>query len=779
MSKMYLFTIRLVLLSLFTPGAPEQWPYNRYYSTESQGEAVMLAKTEPEFQQGPQNGFTQWLRDMTHGNRIGQLQEILDINSIPLDASLHDIFTAIKTPEAGGAATFASIPSAAPSHQTATELFGHLSFPLDPRCTADKFKWWYRTYDGSCNWLKAGEVSEGEYGMAKSRDYDQHYYADGISKPREGPNPRAVSNAFFKRKDTIYYEHTPLLLGLVEFIMHDITWSPDSTSEYIDVTMPEDEEHYYPNTTFRVWRTEAVPGTGTSRENPRQNVNRATTWLDLSVLYGSTREVARALRTLKKGKLLAQEVQARGNKKKAAYLPFNTVNVPTRSRPGVDEKALFAGGDPRTNEDWIMLAVHTLFLREHNRLCDILAAKHPDYDDEQLYQTVRLLLSAKFSLIGNAYQMAYFKDMPWPNDDGFSLYREMSGKDWLEINPANSYPWPVASKAGKPTVVSAEMAVVYRFHEFIINSFPIKDALNTTLWDQDLFSTGFDAQGFLDAGLENILRGVVSTFIPNFKSGVDESFRSAGKYRGSPFDIVTWSIVHEREQGLPPFNAYFRAYNAQKPKVIVPIRAKFEDFSTDPKMVAELKRLYKTPDDVDLVVGCQLDETLFPHATIPTSSLIISLFSLISMGNSDRFSIGFAAMRCWLVDKPWDCHPSNALEELLRKPMPRPEFPNFRFYDTFWMNELDFPAHGQNLIWRLVTENTEIKCLQKNPLFPADPENNPVLCALPPPGVDIKLLASTAVEVGLKLFAQYRARILPTLAALAIGVFLFRKVRKA
>ncbi len=79
--------------------------------------------------------------------------------------------------------------------------------------------------------------------------------------------------------------------------------------------------------------------------------------------------------------------------------------------------------------------------------------------------------------------------------------------------------------------------------------------------------------------------------------------------------------------------------------------------------------------------------------------------------------------------------------------MPTDEFPNFRFYDTFWMDELDFPAHGQSLLWRLVAENSEIKCLQKNPLFPMDPENNPVLCSLPPPGVDIKVIASTLVEV--------------------------------
>lgn len=196
--------------------------------------------------------------------------------------------------------------------------------------------------------------------------------------------------------------------------------------------------------------------------------------------------------------------------------------------------------------------------------------------------------------------------------------------------------------------------------------------------------------------------------------------------------------------------------------MLVPIRETFEQFSSDPETIENLKRLYKTPDDVDLVVGCQLDETLFPHATIPTSSLIISLFSLISMGNSDRFSIGFAAMRCLLVDTPWNCHPTNALEDLIWKPMPKPGFPDFRFYDPYWMTELDFQAHGQNLMWRLVTENTDIKCLQQNPLFPMDPDTNPMLCTLPKTGADVAVIASTAVEVTLSLIRIHRDKIIFT-----------------
>lgn len=206
------------------------------------------------------------------------------------------------------------------------------------------------------------------------------------------------------------------------------------------------------------------------------------------------------------------------------------------------------------------------------------------------------------------------------------------------------------------------------------------------------------------------------------------------------------------------------------PKVVVPIRNKFEDFSSNPEYVASLKKLYKTVDDVDLVVGVQLDEEMFPHTTIPKSALIISLFSLFGMGNSDRFSIGYAAMRCMLVDKPWDCHPSNALENLLWKPMPKAGFPHFRFYDPFWMAELDFQAHGTNLLWRLVTENTEIKCLQKNPLFPVDEVKNPILCSLPPQKVDYTVLGVTSVEVSLSTIKSHKAEIISGLAALVFLV---------
>lgn len=48
----------------------------------------------------------------------------------------------------------------------------------------------------------------------------------------------------------------------------------------------------------------------------------------------------------------------------------------------------------------------TIWLREHNRVCDILKGEHPTWEDEQLFQTTRLII------IG-AYDMCILKYLFW------------------------------------------------------------------------------------------------------------------------------------------------------------------------------------------------------------------------------------------------------------------------------------------------------------------------------------------------------------------------------
>lgn len=51
----------------------------------------------------------------------------------------------------------------------------------------------------------------------------------------------------------------------------------------------------------------------------------------------------------------------------------------------------------------------TLWLREHNRVCDILKAEHPTWDDEQLFQTTRLIIigESQASAILHCWQIGF------------------------------------------------------------------------------------------------------------------------------------------------------------------------------------------------------------------------------------------------------------------------------------------------------------------------------------------------------------------------------------
>lgn len=75
---------------------------------------------------------------------------------------------------------------------------------IDDECKP-KNKHFYRTIDGSCNWVNKSQTKAGSKYQEFSRDRPT-YYADGIDQPRQPkagtrkPDPRALSNAFFQQQ---------------------------------------------------------------------------------------------------------------------------------------------------------------------------------------------------------------------------------------------------------------------------------------------------------------------------------------------------------------------------------------------------------------------------------------------------------------------------------------------------------------------------------------------------------------------------------------------------
>lgn len=62
-------------------------------------------------------------------------------------------------------------------------------------------------------------------------------------------------------------------------------------------------------------------------------------------------------------------------------------------------------GDPRVNQQPPLTVVHTIFLREHNLLCDQLFLMNHHWSDEKLFQEARRILIAQHQHIIYAHYL--------------------------------------------------------------------------------------------------------------------------------------------------------------------------------------------------------------------------------------------------------------------------------------------------------------------------------------------------------------------------------------
>ena len=120
----------------------------------------------------------------------------------------------------------------------------------------------------------------------------------------------------------------------------------------MNIAVPSGDAYFDPDGTG----TQEIPfsrsrydlATGTDVDNPRQQINEITAWIDASVVYGSDQATADSLRTFVGGKLRTGD----GNL------------LPT----GAD--GFFEAGDVRANENVELSSMQALFMREHNWWAD-------------------------------------------------------------------------------------------------------------------------------------------------------------------------------------------------------------------------------------------------------------------------------------------------------------------------------------------------------------------------------------------------------------------------
>lgn len=127
----------------------------------------------------------------------------------------------------------------------------------------------------------------------------------------------------------------------------------------------------------------------------RQQLNAITSFLDASVVYGHTPKLETSLRDLGglNGKLAVNDQFK--DPKGRPYLPFvATLPSACRQDPQGERVECFSAGDSRVNEGLPLTTLHTLWLREHNRIAEALKNINGHWSPETIYQETRKIIGA-------------------------------------------------------------------------------------------------------------------------------------------------------------------------------------------------------------------------------------------------------------------------------------------------------------------------------------------------------------------------------------------------
>ena len=439
-----------------------------------------------------------------------------------------------------------------------------------------------RSIDGSNN--NIAHPNWGAVGEAQQR-LTTIAYADGISAPAgpDRPNPRNISNKIFAQEGNV---EDPLRLSDYnfawgQFIDHDITFVPDSDKDPAMIAVPECDEWFDPNCEGRaiipMMRSEAMPGTGTDVNNPRQVYNGITAFMDGSTIYGSNKDWANWLRTFKDGKLKT----SKGN-----LLPYNTYSgeyddpidpsAPKLANPNPNVTKYFVSGDIRCNENPLLTSMHTLFMREHNRKCDELKAQHPDWTDEQLYQKARKWVGG--------------------------LIEALAYEEWLPTIGVKLPPYQGYNPNMHPQIFNVFSAAAYRYGHSTINSALYRmDDDGNHMPDGDILlrDAFFNPTAIAEMGdIDPYLKGMSAQVEQDFDTKIIDDLRNFlfGAPGDGGMDLAAININRGRERGLPDYNTIRKDFG------LAPVRS-FADITTKSRLRQQLAETYGSVDNIDPWVG--------------------------------------------------------------------------------------------------------------------------------------------------------------------------------
>ncbi|EEB18896.1 Thyroid peroxidase precursor, putative [Pediculus humanus corporis] len=507
----------------------------------------------------------------------------------------------------------------------------------------------YRTIDGTCNNMKHPMWGASLTGFDRILS---PVYEDGFSMPVgwtksikyhgfSKPSARLISTRLIRTDEITPDDHvTHMLMQWGQFLDHDLdhaipsvsseSWgginckkSCDYAAPCYPIEVPPNDPRVTNRRCIDVVRSSAICGSGQTSVlwadvQPREQINQLTAFIDASQVYGFSTDVANILRNFTNDYGRLREGISYPNGK--PLLPF-AENHPNDCRrdPGESEIECFIAGDIRSNEQIGLLAMHTIWFREHNRIASELRHLNTHWDGDTIYYEARKIVGAEMQHITYNHWLPLVL-----GEKGM----EMLGK-YKSYDPNIS-----------PGISNVFATAALRFGHSLIN--PVLERLNSSFQPIPeghlLLQKAFFSPWRLvdEGGVDPLMRGLftapakLKTPTQNLNSELTEHLFEFA--HAVALDLAAINIQRGRDHALPEYNAFRKYCNLTVAETFDDLRGEISSQSVR----NELEALYGHPGNIDVWVGGILEDQIDGAKVGPTfRCLLVEQFKRLRDG--DRF----------------------------------------------------------------------------------------------------------------------------------------------
>ncbi|XP_062125427.1 LOW QUALITY PROTEIN: peroxidase [Drosophila sulfurigaster albostrigata] len=485
----------------------------------------------------------------------------------------------------------------------------------------------YRTIDGACN-----NLLYPDFGIAVSK-YRRLLRPTFNEYGKIVPNARLLSLSLYGEKTRMDKFRTVAAMQWGQFVAHDISQMTTKGAPKDCCTEPENPQcmpiklapggpiaHNTGKSCLSFARSVSEAQAICPKSGPYpEKLSVVTSYLDLSSLYGNSIEQNRKVRLFKGG--LLRTSTAHGQH----WLP---VSQNEEGECG-NHQECYVVPDQRNSFQPTIIVMQTVLLREHNRLAEQLALLNPHYNDERLYQEARKINIAQYQKISYYEWLVTALGSSYTHHNGLTFPYTDYGNDYVNDYDESVNPGPYAEFS----------QAAFRYSHTQIPGWFSLVAPNRYSNQTLRLSNFFDRPENMrllssNDNLADLVRGMITQLQKQSDANIDpeiKHFFDRKEFEDFGSDLKALDIQRGRDFGLPSYNDVRELCGLRRANY-------WDELSTEipNDKIALLRKLYASPDDVELNVGGTVEFHLPESIFGPTMQCIIAK-QFLNTRRGDRF----------------------------------------------------------------------------------------------------------------------------------------------